>query len=149
MVYELAVVATADDLDRYHAIRRAELFEARSRRDYDSAHPDEIKPNHFRLLLKCNGIGVATTRFDLLGDGVAALRLVAVTRAEQRRGYGRVLADLIEALARQKGISKLVVNAAPDAIGYYERMGFVREAWDPAELVGISADSIQMAKYLE
>ena len=30
----------------------------------------------------------------------------------------------------------------------YERMGFVRESWNPAELTGIAADCVQMTKAL-
>jgi GNAT superfamily N-acetyltransferase len=148
MSYELIVVSTADDLARYHDIRRVELFEARGRSTYDSNRPEEKKAGHFQMLLKLDGVGIATTRFDLLGDGVAVIRLVAVTKREQRKGHGRVLAELIEAFAAGKGVSKLVVNAAPDAVQYYGRMGFVPESWNPAELVGIAADNLQMAKYL-
>jgi N-acetylglutamate synthase-like GNAT family acetyltransferase len=148
MTYQLAIVATEQDRDVYHAIRRAELFDAKGRNNYLADHPDETRPDHYQLLLKWNGSGVATTRFDILRAGVAAIRLVAVTRTQQGRGHGRVLAELTEAFARGKGVSKLVVNAAPDAVGYYERLGFGPEDWDPAELVGISADSVQMAKYL-
>ena len=149
MSYELALVSSAEDLARYHEIRRVELFEARGSSAYDSNRPEERKPGHFQLLMKLNGVGIATTRFDLLGDGVAVIRLVAVTAVEQRKGHGRMLASLTEAFARQKSVSKLVVNAAPNAVQYYERMGFVRESWNPAELVGIAADNVQMAKYLD
>lgn len=149
MSYELIVVSTADDLARYHDIRRVELFEARGSSAYDSNRPEENRPGHFQLLLKLDGVGIATTRFDLLGDGVAVIRLVAVTKGEQRKGHGRILAELTEAFAAGKGVSKLVVNAAPDAVGYYDRMGFVLESWNPAELVGIAADNVQMAKYLK
>lgn len=148
MSYELAIVSNAQDLARYHEIRRVELFESRGSSAYDDNRPDEKKPGHFQLLLKLNGVGIATTRFDLLGDGVAVIRLVAVTAAEQGKGHGLVLAELTEAFARQRGVSKIVVNAAPRALPYYERMGFVREPWNPAELVGIAADNVQMAKYL-
>lgn len=149
MSYELIVVATAEDLTRYHEIRRVELFEARGSSAYDSNRPEEKKPGHFQLLLKLNGVGIATTRFDLLGNGVAAIRLVAVTRAEQGKGHGRILSQLTEGFAREKRVSKLVVNAAPGAVQYYRRMSFVPESWNPSELIGIAADNVQMAKYLD
>lgn len=149
MRYDLLIVTTPDDWERYHFIRRTELFEARHRAvTYDSNHPDEYLPNHFPLLLKAEDNGVATTGLDLLGDGRAAIRLVAVTRADQGKGYGRILNDKIEAFARSKGVTELVVNAAPEALGYYERMGFTREVWDAAELFGIAEDCIQMTKSL-
>ena len=149
MSYELVVVTAREDWERYHLIRRTELFEARHRNVvYDPDHPDEVKPNHTPLLLKFGGNGVGTTRLDLLGGGRAAIRLVAVTRAEQGKGHGRVLHDKVEAFARAMGVAQLVVNAAPEALGYYRRMGFVPEEWDAAELAGIAKDCIQMTKLL-
>jgi hypothetical protein len=42
----------------------------------------------------------------------------------------------------------LLVNAAPEAVGYYEKMGWAVYLWDAAELKGIAADCKQMAKPL-
>jgi N-acetylglutamate synthase-like GNAT family acetyltransferase len=125
--YELVVVTMPDEWERYHFIRRTELFEARGRVGvYDAAHPDEFIPNHFPLLLKWDGWGLGTTRLDVRGGGVAIVRLVAIAGPEQGKGHGRVLADRTEAFARQKGINKLLVNAAANAAGFYRRLGFVR-----------------------
>ena len=148
MSYELVIVSTQDDRDAYHHIRRTELFEARDRSNYDPNYPDELVAGHFQLLLKWQGRGIGTTRFDLLGDNVAAVRLVAILREEQGRGHGRVLSQRTEDFARDRKVTKLVVNAAPLAVGFYERMGFARESWDPAELTGIAEDCVQMAKAL-
>ena len=149
MNYELIVVAAPPDWQVYHSIRRVELFEARGRIGvYDANRADERVPNHFPLLLKWNGRGIGTTRLDDRGGGVAILRLVAITGSEQRKGHGRVLAVRTEDFARARGVTKLMVNAAATAIGFYERIGFVRESWDAAELVGWNADSVQMAKFL-
>ena len=149
MSYELAVVTRPEEWEAYHSIRRIELFEARGRIGvYDADHNDDRAPNHFPLLLKWNGRGIATTRLDVRESGLAIVRLVAVVKAEQRKGHGRVLAARTEAFARDRGVTKLLVNAAADAVGFYERIGFVRETWDAAELVGSNTDSVQMAKSL-
>jgi GNAT superfamily N-acetyltransferase len=149
MSYELIVVAAPQDREAYHSIRRVELFEARGRIGvYDADHADERVPNHFPLLLKWNGRGIGTTRLDDRGGGLAIVRLVAITRPEQRKGHGRALAARTEDFARARGVTKLMVNAAATAIGFYERIGFVRESWDAAELVGWNADAVQMAKFL-
>ena len=147
--YELVVVNNPDDWNAYHRIRREELFEARGRHGiYNPHHPDEGLLNHFPLLLKCNGAAVATVRLDVQENGVTIVRLVAVKRSEQSKGHGRVLGKHIEDFVRKKGIKKLVVNAAPDAVGYYERLGFSREIWDRAELKRMLVDVVQMAKRL-
>ncbi|GJD72546.1 hypothetical protein CFIICLFH_0763 [Methylobacterium goesingense] len=48
----------------------------------------------------------------------------------------------------QFGIHTLHVNAAPDAVGFYEATDWHRFAWDAAELVGHAIDGIQMRKIL-
>jgi N-acetylglutamate synthase-like GNAT family acetyltransferase len=147
--YELAVVNSVDDWDAYHDIRKAELFDARgSGVTYDPDHPDESLPDNFPLLLKWKDVGIGTTRLDLRPDGAAVIRLVAVSRAEQRKGHGWILNDKVEAFARTKGVSRLLVNAAPEAVEFYERLGFHREAWSPAELTGIASECIQMTKFI-
>jgi N-acetylglutamate synthase-like GNAT family acetyltransferase len=149
MNYDLIVVTSPEEWERYHFIRRTELFEARGRFGvYDPKHADEFLPNHFPLLLKLDGQGIATTRLDIRDGDVAIVRLVAVVRSEQGRGHGRVLAARTEAFARDLGVAKLVVNAAANAVGFYQRLGFLPEPWDPSELVGWNADSVQMAKCL-
>jgi GNAT superfamily N-acetyltransferase len=149
MRYEFGIVTTAEEWEQYHFIRRTELFEGRPKAPvYDPNNADEYVAAHFPLLLKLDGNGIATTRLDLRGEGIAAVRLVAVIKSEQRRGHGRVLAARTEDFAREKGVTKLVVNAAADSVGYYQRIGFVPEIWDPTELTGWNANSVQMAKCL-
>lgn len=145
----LVVVSSEADWFDCHRIRKAELHDARGRIGvYPSSRADDLEQDHFSLLLKVGGRSVATARLDVLRPGLAATRLVAVSKDEQSRGYGRLLQSLIEHFALSRNVTKLVVNAAPSAIGFYEKNGFAREVWDPAELVGPSADAVQMAKEL-
>jgi hypothetical protein len=44
------------------------------------------------------------------------------------------------------GLTTLLVNADPGAVGFYEKMGWVICAWDEAELVGIAAGCTQMTR---
>jgi N-acetylglutamate synthase-like GNAT family acetyltransferase len=99
------------------------------------------------LLLKFNGQEMGTTRLDVRDDESAFIRLVAVPKTEQGKGHGRILAEMVTNFARQKGVKKFLVNADPNAIGYYEKLGYAREDWDPSELVGISANSVQMSTF--
>lgn len=147
--YSLVRVENPSDWEAYHRIRKAELFDAKGRLGiYDPNRAEERSEANVPLLLKCDGEPVGTTRLDVRPDDSAVLRLVAVARESQGRGHGRELARQVERLARDRGIGKLLVNAAPDAVGFYERLGFVRDDWDPSELIGISAHSIQMSKRL-
>jgi N-acetylglutamate synthase-like GNAT family acetyltransferase len=147
--YALVPVSTPDEWVAYHAIRLAELFEAHGNGAlYDPDHADEHRAGHFPLVLKLDGRPIGATRVDIVAPGVAGFRGVAITRSEQRRGHGRILNAESEAFARARGARKIVVNAHPTATGYWQRLGFVRESFNPAELVGAAAVCIQMAKYL-
>ena len=146
--YELVQVRTPEAWEAYHKIREAELFQGRSGKKYNPNNPDEHLSNNFPLLLKLNGRGIGTTRLDVREDGTAVVRLVAITKNEQGKGHGRVLQERVEQLAREKGAKRLLTNAAPEAIGFYEKLGFVRDSWDPSELTGIAETCIQMSKTL-
>lgn len=112
----------------YHDIRRTILFEARGRFGvYDANHSDELKPNYFPKLLLLDGGPIGTVRIDVHGE-VAHFRLVAITEAHQRRGYGSILLVLAEAFARDRGVVTVKVASAPDAVGFYHQSGYAESS---------------------
>ena len=148
MSYDLVKVTTESDWREYHAIRRHVLWEARGRSGYDDARPAEYAANNTPLLLKLNGRPIGTTRLDNLGDRRGVMRLVAIATEFQRRGHGRILSELVESYARRLGLKTLFVNADPEAVGYYKKMGWENYVWDETELTGIASDCTQMTKVL-
>jgi N-acetylglutamate synthase-like GNAT family acetyltransferase len=148
MGYALAEVTTETDWTDYHSIRRSVLWEARGLSGYNAHHGDEYLPANHPLLLKLDERSIGTTRVDELGHGTGAVRLVAIAADLQRRGHGRVLSEMVEAYARRLGIKTMFVNAAGEAVGYYEKMGWEHYAWNPAELTAIASDCVQMRKVL-
>ncbi len=147
MAYELAPPATPDEWQAFHDIRRTELFERKGRHGvYDPNHPHDRDPRNEPLLLRLGGRPVGTVRLDNFGDGTGVVRMVAVTAGEQGRGHGRTMQEMVELLARGRGIRTLYVNAAPTAVGFYEKTGWSRFNWNPGELIGIAADCVQMQK---
>jgi N-acetylglutamate synthase-like GNAT family acetyltransferase len=148
MRYELVKVTTESDWREYHSLRAHVLWDARGRGRYNERHPDEYLPSNHPLLLKLDGRSIGTTRLDDLGDRRGIVRLVAIAADVQRRGHGQVLSTLVEDYARRLGLKSLLVNAAADAVGYYEKMGWRAYAWDEAELTGIASECKQMTKPL-
>ena len=149
MSYALEPPADDDDWRAFHDIREAVLFVGRGRIGiYDRNHPDDRAPQNQCLLLKFEGRPIGTVRLDNFGDGSGCMRLVAITEPEQGRGHGSVLSVLCDARMRTLGLRTLKVNAAPEAVGFYEKMGWRREVWDAAELAGIAKDCVQMTKAL-
>jgi len=100
------------------------------------------------LLLRVGGRPAGITRLDIEGS-VAIVRLVAIAPDLQRQGHGRQMSRLVDREARRRGVTLLRVNAAPEAVGFYEATGWHRREWDSEELSGIAADCIQMERSLE
>lgn len=146
--YELVRVLTADEWKAVHDMRRAELFVRHPDIVYDENHPDDRVPGHFLFLLLLNGRAIGTARLDLGSRGQGIMRLVAITKTEQRKGHGRVLQERFETFARGNGVADLYVNAARDAVGFYERMGFIPEHFDDAARKGIADDTVPRRKRL-
>jgi hypothetical protein len=149
MAYKLKQVMTDAEWAAMHALRRDVLFSPFRHAGivYDENHPDDRNPRHIPFLLIADGRAVGITRLDLQGE-VAVVRLVAIAATEQRSGHGRVMSQLVEGEALKRGVRLLRVNAAPDAVGFYEKTGWHLAAWDPGELTGIAADCVQMEKSL-
>ena len=146
--YELIEATSNDDWQAYHKIRREVLWEARGRTSYSTEHPDEHAKNNHPLLLKFQGYPIGTTRLDDLRNGTGIVRLVAITQNAQAQGHGRKLSELVEIYAQTLNLKILFVNAAPEALGYYQKLGWAFFVWDESERVGIASDCIQMKKHL-
>lgn len=141
---ELVTVVSAPDWADYHSIRKAVLWTARGRSDYYDQHADEDVLTNHPLLLKLEGTSIGTVRLDDFGDGTGGIRLVAIKTDRQRLGHGRVLSDLVLRRASALGLSTLFVNAAHDAIGYYQKTGWSDCSGHVPERLGMAADCRQM-----
>lgn len=149
MSYTLEPPVTDAEWQAFHDIRDDVLFKGRHRTVvYDRHHPDDSNPANEPLLLKHYGRPVGVVRLDDRGDRTGVIRLVAVVKDVRGSGHGRAMSELWDQRAREKGFHTLLVNAAPEAVGYYEKMGWQRHIWDEAELTGIASTCIQMRKIL-
>jgi GNAT superfamily N-acetyltransferase len=127
MKMQLLQVQDRNQWQVYHAIRRHVLFELRGQADYDEGHPDEHRENHLPLLFIYDDVPVGTVRLDigLVGTDPGTVRLVAIIPQYQRQGIGRAMMHALERLAADKGITRLEVHAAPDAVAFYEKLGWL------------------------
>lgn len=123
--HELRLVLSPSDWSNYHRIRRTVLFEARGRVGiYDENRPEEHRDEHPSLLLFYKDAPVGTARLDCDTEGIGIVSLVAIDQRAQGAGHGRILISLVEDRVRTFGIKVLEVNSAPDAVVFYQRVGF-------------------------
>ena len=149
MAYELRPVSGPAELRAMHDIRRRALFtpERVPGVVYDENRPEDADPRHQRFVLWLDGVAIGVARLDRKDAGEGVVRLVAITPAEQRRGHGRQLMGLVDGEARQRGMKRLMLNAHPEAVEFYRRLGWQAEVWDPSELAHAMTDGIvQMVK---
>ncbi|PDT32478.1 GNAT family N-acetyltransferase [Rhizobium sp. M10] len=125
MAVELLPVKEAEDWLAYHAIRQHVLFELRGLDGYDDKHPDERDARHMPLLMRKDGVALGTVRLDLANGATGVVRLVAIMPEYQRQGFGRMLMSEVEKLAAAYGLRRLEVHAAPDAVPFYKKIGWV------------------------
>lgn len=141
--YDLSLAESADDQSAYHWLRRTVLFEARGRFDYIADEPEEIKEQNLSLLFKLDGQAIGTVRLDQKAEAKAIVRLVAIAPDVQRRGHGTALLERVERLALSRGIRELLVHSAPEAVGFYRKLGF-----SPFEIEAGNFESVQLHKVI-
>jgi len=109
MPSHLKRVESDGDWAAYHSIRKRILWEDRGLGGYDERHPDDRLADNHPLLLMHDGAPVGTARLDVVDQRLGIVRLVAIEAGLQRRGLGLVW---------------LEVNAARNAEGFYQRLGW-------------------------
>lgn len=125
--HELRAPCNDEEWRAFHDIRRKVLFENRGKREsYIENHPDDSKAGNHPLTLLHGGTVIGVVRIDVC-EKVAWLRRLAIHDDLQRLGHGRVLVELAEAFAKAEGCAEVRSNAAVEAVGFYERCGYVRD----------------------
>jgi predicted GNAT family N-acyltransferase len=111
---------------------RAPCFEIRRRvfvleqRVPLEADRDGFDDDAVHFLAELSGRAVGTARLRVV-DGVAKAQRVAVLPELRGAGIGRALMDALEAEARARGLSEVVLHAQVPVIPFYERLGYVAE----------------------
>lgn len=84
---------------------------------------------------------VGAVRLDFTGNGNGVVRMVAIAVDRQRQGLGRAMMIAVERLAMAQNIVRLEAHAAPDAVGFYDKLGW--------EMVDAHRPDPLMAKFLK
>ncbi len=95
-------------------------------REGDWYHP--ANGSEFAVALDSGGLILGTARLlPRPGDASRQVRQVAVSPTAHGRGVGRALMFALERLAVEEGANELWLHARTNALGFYERLGFVAQ----------------------
>ena len=95
--------------------------------DLDGQYPGAV-----HVLAKMNGQFVGTGR--MLGDG--HIGRLAVLKTARGKGIGKELVEKLLAVAGERGMGRVFLGAQEHAVGFYEKLGFLRYG-SPYEEAGI------------
>ncbi|WP_207694201.1 hypothetical protein DOK67_0001847 [Enterococcus sp. DIV0212c] len=70
---------------------------------------------------------IATCRLLPLEDGVMKLQRMAVQKEYRGKDHGRLIVESAEQFSKEQGYNTMTLGAQVTALGFYERMGYVKE----------------------
>ena len=115
-------LARPDELPACLAIRREVFVEGQN--VPEDLEFDGLDGEAVHIIALYGAEPAATARLRSIPEGVAKAERVAVRAPFRGRGVGAQVMDALEAEARQRGLSTVVLSAQVPAIGFYEARGY-------------------------
>ena len=144
MDYVVRFASGPEDRDAAYALRR-EVFETEQNvpRPLDRDTHDH-NANHV-VAFSADGRCVGTGRLVRVDQRTAQIGRMAVAREVRRHGVGAKVIDLLEQMARLRGIAELVCHVQQPAIPFFRHRGYVE---DGAEFLEEGLPHVKMRKVL-
>jgi YbgC/YbaW family acyl-CoA thioester hydrolase len=90
------------------------------------------------------GLALGSGRLVLAGDGSGKIGRMAVHGAVRGAGLGQAVLGALTAVARERGLTSLLLHAQASAVGFYSRLGYACEG-EPFEEAGIPHQAMRRA----
>ena len=72
-----------------------------------------------------DGVLKAIARLDKTDQpNIAQVRFVAVEKAQQGKGYGRMIMEAVEEISEDRGDTKMILHARDYAVDFYHKLGY-------------------------
>jgi GNAT superfamily N-acetyltransferase len=96
-------------------------------------HPDELQTSHLQVAER-DAIAVGLAQIKAVGRDADLMKLF-VEPALLRSGAGRLLFEWAAARARSLGAVRMIIEADPGAVPFYERMGARHAGMAPSQSI--------------
>jgi predicted GNAT family N-acyltransferase len=141
------VVTTSEQLQSCLQIRREVFIE-------EQGVPEELEIDELDHVDACThllmtddaGRALATARIKRYDERTAKVQRVAVRRSARGRGYGAVLLEAAEEVARKQGYERVVLDAQCQAEGFYRKLGY--RLVSPERFFDAGIEHVRMEKAL-
>ncbi|MFD1124867.1 GNAT family N-acetyltransferase [Lentilactobacillus raoultii] len=87
---------------------------------------EDIDKRYQYLLIENENDPVGTARLNFSNENYAKIERVSIVSKYQGKGLGQLLIRKAEEWIADKGYSKIIITSLDTAIGFYEKLGYVR-----------------------
>lgn len=123
MTIQIRTPKTAEEWEAYYDLRYRILREPLGQPRGSERNDGDETGIHFALFEE--GSIKAIARLDANDSSAMQVRFVAVELTEQGKGFGKLIMEATEQAARELGMSKIVLHARENALGFYRNLGYV------------------------
>jgi GNAT superfamily N-acetyltransferase len=137
------------DLTEWNAAkeyRNKYFFEPNNIQDPYTWTFDHRQHKHFVLYKGTKIIGYA--HIQLWPENRAALRIIVINEKKHRQNYGKRFMQFIEGWLRLQGYKSIHTESSPEALKFYEKLGYKRMPFNEPDGYESSPDDIAMGKTL-
>ena len=114
---------TQSELDKYYDLRY-EILRKPWNQPATTTRDDSEDISVHLLMVDDKEEAVATGRLQLNNDDEGQIRSMAVRTDRQGQGLGKAMMKKIEAVATERRLRRIVLDARQEAVGFYEKMGY-------------------------
>lgn len=136
-----------EEWEAYHHIVTEQIFDP-IHVAYDRNHPSITAENHFHFVLSKGTVIVTVAHVEFLNENEAALRSLATDENYKRRGFGKVMMDLLEKWLKQQGKTIIKIRVTLRAEQFYRKLGYIEMPFNDPEGHQGSACDIVLGKKL-
>ena len=119
-------LVTPDDpelWEKYLGLRYSVLRKPWGQSRQSTTDPGEDRSLHL-LIVDQQQQALASGRLEFVDHTLAKIRSMAVRDDAQGQGWGRIIIEQLEKLARERGLKELVMDAREPALGFYLKLGY-------------------------
>ena len=93
----------------------------------EGSEVDDIEDQCFHIILTNDETVLGVGRLQYNTENEAQIRYMAVEKAYEGSGIGRMLVNALEQQARNKNMCTIILDAREPAVGFYQTLGYKTE----------------------